>query len=48
MHHGKFKQKISQKLKELGIESNHTDQYVKDMPTSYKIIYDASQENQLA
>ena len=48
MHHGTFKQKISQKLKELGIESNHTDQYVRDMTTFYKTIYDASHEVQPA
>ena len=44
MHHWTFNQKISLKLKQLGIESNHTDQYVKEMSTFYKTIYDASHE----
>ena len=48
MHHGTFKQKISLKLKQLGIESNHTDQYVKEMSNFYKDIYDAAHEIQPA
>ena len=48
MHQGTFKSKISAKLKELGVESNHTDQYLKEMNRFYKEIFDAAHEVQPA
>jgi hypothetical protein len=48
MHQGTFRSKISAKLKELGVESNHTDQYLKEMNRFYKEIFDAAHEVQPA
>ncbi len=48
MHQGTFKAKISAKLKDLGVESNHTDQYLRDMNRFYKEIFDAAHEIQPA
>ena len=48
MHQGQFKPKISLKSKELAVESNQTDRFLKDMNTFYKTIYDASHEVQPA
>ena len=48
MQQGPFKKRISDKLKELGVESKHTDAYLKDMNKFYKAIYDASHEIQPA
>ena len=48
MKQGPFKKQISLKLKELGVESNQTDTYLRDMNKFYKAIYDASHEVQPA
>ncbi len=48
MHQGTFRAKFSAKIKELGVESNHTDQYLRDMNRSYKEIFDAAHEIQPA
>ena len=48
MQQGPIKKRISDKLKELGVESKHTDAYLKDMNKFYKAIYDASHEIQPA
>ena len=48
MKQGPFKKQISLKLKELGVESNQTDTYLRDMNKFYKAIYDASHEIQPA
>ncbi len=52
MQQGPFKKRISDILKELGVESNllskHTDAYLRDMNKFYRAIYDASHEIQPA
>jgi hypothetical protein len=48
MIQGPFKQKISVKLRELGVEPSHTAQYLKDMNLFYKEIFDASRDIQPA
>jgi len=46
MLQGPFKSRISTRLKELGVESNHTDAYLRDMNKFYKAIYEAAHEIQ--
>ena len=48
MKQGPFKKQISLKLRELGVESNQTDTYLRNMNTFYKAIYDAAHEIQPA
>ena len=48
MKQGPFKKQISLKLRELGVEQNQTDTYLRDMNRFYKAIYDASHEIQPA
>ena len=48
MHQGTFRNRISSKLRELGVEAKHTDAYIRDMNKFYKEIYDAAHENQQA
>ena len=48
MQQGTFKQKISLKLRDLGVEPSHTAQYLKDMNLFYKEIFDASRDIQPA
>jgi hypothetical protein len=46
MLQGPFKSRISTRLKELGVESNHTDAYLRDKNKFYKAIYEAAHEIQ--
>ena len=48
MHSGTFRSKISAKLKELKVDSTHTNAYVKNMNEFYKTIYEAEHEIQPA
>ena len=36
MHQGTFRNRISSKLRELGVEAKHTDAYIRDMNKFYK------------
>ena len=48
MHQGTFRSTITKKLRELGVQANHTDAYIRDMNKFYKDIYDAAHEIQPA
>jgi hypothetical protein len=47
MLQGPFKNRISTRLKELGVESNHTDAYLRDMNKFYKAIYELNMKQHM-